>query len=125
MSESNLPNSDEKTEQNLSPPEGGPETQDLGNSQPDLTEGDAAQMTDEHRDTLPPAVSHGWLEQFEAFGWESFEKLKAVAAQGLVAAEVQTLIFLAAKLTSIALEHDEDALEKVVDQVNAFSKQTG
>lgn len=112
MSESNLPNSDEKTEQNLSPPEGGPETQDLGNNPPEI------------RDTLPPG-SHGWLEQFEAFGWESFEKLKAVAAQGLVIAEVETLIFLAAKLTSIALEHDESALDKVVHQVNAFSKQTG
>lgn len=112
MSESNLPNSDEKTEQNLSPPEGGPETQDLGNNPPEI------------RDTLPPAP-HGWLEQFEAFGWESFEKLKAVAAQGLVTAETEALILLAAKLTVVALSHDEDALEKVVDQVNAFSKQTG
>lgn len=89
MSESNLPNSDEKTEQNLSPPEG-PETQDLGNSPPEI------------RDTLPPAP-HGWLPRDLA----------------------EALILLAAKLTVIALSHDEDALEKVVDQVNAFSKQTG
>ena len=114
MSENKSQNSDEKTEQNLSRPEVIPETQDLGNTPPD-----------EHRDTLPPTATHGWLEQFSAFGWESFEKLKEVAAQGLVAAETETLILLAAKLTSVALEHDEDALEKVVEQVNAFSKQTG
>jgi hypothetical protein len=100
VSENNLPNADEKTEQNLLPP----------------TQREGVELTSEApRDTVPPAaMHHGWLEQFEAFGAEAFGRLEQVALQGLTVIESELLIELSVKLMKIAKSHDSHAGSKLI-----------
>lgn len=65
------------------------------------------------------APTHGWLEQFKLFGFESIDQLKKVAAQGLIEGEVDLLIFAAKELMLVAQSHDAQAVEKLNEQLKA------
>lgn len=67
-------------------------------------------------DTNP--ASHGWLEQFQAFGHAAWAELESVAGQGLQEAESDILIALAVKLINLAKEHDPAAESKFLTSLH-------
>jgi len=84
-----------------------------------------------HSDTTPPTAEqhHGFLEQFEAFSHDSFERLKSVAEAGLVTAEAMILFRVGIKLLTMAAPHlkEEDIspeakaeLETLINELMAF-----
>lgn len=68
--------------------------------------------------TSEPAASHGWLEQFQAFGHAAWAELESVAGQGLQEAESDILIALAVKLINLAKEHDPAAESKFLTSLH-------
>ena len=63
----------------------------------------------------------GWLQQFERFGVEEFNKLREVANSGLTPSEVQVLLWTAKELIFLAKKYEPEALEKVKALLNENS----
>jgi hypothetical protein len=111
MSDDNSPSNEENQEEKLASEQGETVNDPALVVKPESKPTDEVNQ-DEHKDTLPPTASHGWLDQFSAFSAEAFEELKKVASQGLVEAETDLLIYLAVKLVKLAEEHNPEALHQ-------------
>lgn len=79
---------------------------------------DLNELEDELEDELSSSdktdVTHGWLEQFQAWEAESFDRLEEVVNAGLSETENKILVELAAKLIRLASVHDPEAADKVL-----------
>lgn len=83
-------------------------------------------MTDSTNETIgdsaPEPSKPDWLQQFERFGVEELDKLRAIIEAELTPIGDEVLIWVAKELIVLAQKHDSDAINKFLTLISEANK---